>query len=263
MNIETQEPTWDVPPGGYTRKDGMLVLATGKVIEDPLTTMTDEERRAKELETKCSECESRDATRFCEQCGDRFCTTCYNDNHKTGARVKHSWSRLGPIECGECEKEMAARWCVVCDDPFCGTCWESMHRRGRRAAHPYCPIFEGKLDPSALGPDGLPTGDEYTVGPQERGGGEDGEGNGGAAPAADKDLAADVGAAAGAAAADAEFEKDATAGGGFVKYQDDGGQSGHAAYTPPNLSSTHHHVYHHPWHRKRLLVQRSHRRVNV
>ena len=68
MNIETQEPTWDVPPGGYTRKDGMLVLATGKVIEDPLTTMTDEERRAKELETKCSECESRDATRAALLC---------------------------------------------------------------------------------------------------------------------------------------------------------------------------------------------------
>ena len=92
--------------------------------------------------------------------------------------MKHTWSRMGKIECAECEKQDATKWCVVCDDPFCNTCWEDLHRRGNRARHPFCPIKseDGSIDMSAVGPDGKLLGTSYDVGPQKRGGGEDGDG---------------------------------------------------------------------------------------
>jgi hypothetical protein len=103
LNVETGEAETSPPPSGYTKKDGLLVLSTGKVIEDPFTNMTPEEKKAKLLEKKCSECEDRNATRKCDQCGDKYCASCYDDTHTTGARVHHVWQRLGHIECVECE----------------------------------------------------------------------------------------------------------------------------------------------------------------
>jgi len=103
LNVETGEAATSPPPSGYTKKDGLLVLSTGKVIEDPFTNMTPEEKKAKLLEKKCSECEDRNATRKCDQCGDKYCASCYDETHTTGARVHHVWQRLGHIECVECE----------------------------------------------------------------------------------------------------------------------------------------------------------------
>lgn len=177
LHQETGEAFWEVPSIGYTRVDGMLVLATGQVIEDPLLKMTDEERRLKALETLCCECEKNEATRLCAQCGDKFCTNCYNDTHSTGKRATHSWTRLGMIECAECEQNHAKRWCVLCDDPFCLDCWDNLHRRGKRAQHQFCTIDdEGKLNPEAVLQDGRSTGEVYSIGPADSGGGDpDGE----------------------------------------------------------------------------------------
>ena len=51
------EISWEPPAMGYTREDGMLILATNleEAVEDPLNAMTEEEKRAKLLEKKCSE----------------------------------------------------------------------------------------------------------------------------------------------------------------------------------------------------------------
>lgn len=103
LNVETGETETAAPACGYTKTDGFLVLSTGKVLEDPLTNMTAEEKKAKMLEKKCSECEDRNATRKCTQCGDKYCATCYEETHTTGARAQHIWQRLGHIECAECE----------------------------------------------------------------------------------------------------------------------------------------------------------------
>ena len=73
-NKETEEAKWEPPEGGYTKADGKLVLKTGKVIDDPLKSMTEEEKDAKEKETKCADCEKNEATRFCNECGDKYCT---------------------------------------------------------------------------------------------------------------------------------------------------------------------------------------------
>ena len=52
VHAETGETVWEAPAGGYTRLDGKLVLATGRVIDDPFLSMTEDEQRAKKLEKK-------------------------------------------------------------------------------------------------------------------------------------------------------------------------------------------------------------------
>ena len=151
------------------------------MVEDPLTSMTEEERRAKRLEKKCSECEERDATRACEPCGDKFCAACFAETHAQGARAAHAWFRLGHVECAECEgvPRPAVRWCVVCDDPFCALHWDDLHRAGRRAAHPFCPVdpVTGAVDYNAVNDFGEAQGRFLELGPAARGGGDDGFGN--------------------------------------------------------------------------------------
>ena len=158
-NAETDQAVWEPPSSGYCKADGKLVLATGKVIEDPLKAMTEEEKEAKEKETKCSDCEKAEATRFCNECGDKYCTACYNQAHASGARAEHTFERIGPIECEECQSVLAVKWCVQCDDPFCEECYEKIHSRGKRRLHACCNIdSHGNVSPRAWGRDGQPAG---------------------------------------------------------------------------------------------------------
>eukprot|EP00948_MAST-09A_sp_MAST-9A-sp1_P001995 g1995.t1 len=39
----------------------------------------------------CIECDMRKATRVCDQCGDPYCTPCYERVHATGRRKEHTW----------------------------------------------------------------------------------------------------------------------------------------------------------------------------
>lgn len=179
QNVETGESVWSPPASGYVKTDGQLMLSTGKVIEDPLTNLTPEEKKARLMEKLCSECEDRNATRKCDQCGDKFCATCYIETHKQGARAQHVWQRLGHIECAECEgvPKAAVRWCVVCDDPFCALHWDDLHKHGARAMHPFCSIdSNGVIDYEASNSIGERQG-KYAVGPPSVGGGDDGDGN--------------------------------------------------------------------------------------
>ena len=158
-NSQTDEALWEPPPGGYTKADGRLVLKNGKVIEDPQKQMTEEEKEAKEKESKCVDCEKEEATRLCNECGDKYCTACYNLAHATGKRKDHTFIRIGPIECEECGEALATKWCTQCDDPFCDNCFDKIHRRGKRALHAYCNIDgQGQVSPRAWGPDGNPAG---------------------------------------------------------------------------------------------------------
>ena len=47
------EPVWEPPGTGYTKKDGKLVLVTGKVIEDPLNELSEEEKKKREMASRC------------------------------------------------------------------------------------------------------------------------------------------------------------------------------------------------------------------
>eukprot|EP00952_Eustigmatos_sp_NYUAD-ZCMA_P012244 49237-Eustigmatos_ZCMA.PRE.1 len=102
--------------------------------------MSEEQREARRKERLCVECEDKEATRYCRESGDRYCTSCYNKTHAGGKRALHTYAQIGPIDCSECEKEVAIRWCTTCDDPFCAECWGVIHLRGKRLRHAYCAI---------------------------------------------------------------------------------------------------------------------------
>jgi hypothetical protein len=147
------------PRTGYTKTDGRLVLVTGKVVDDPLSRLTEEEKEEKRKGRLCVECEEKDASRLCKQCQDRYCTACYNKTHAGGRRAAHVYAQIGPIDCSECEKEVALRWCTSCDDPFCVDCWSLIHLRGKRLKHAYCPIDrKGNVSLEAIGPNGESAG---------------------------------------------------------------------------------------------------------
>lgn len=117
------------PLAGYTRlADGMLVLADGKVLVDPLEQLTPEERRKKELASKYCWCEEKEATRNCNECAEKFCTDCWvGPTHGKGARARHTWTRIGRPVCEHCVKVFAQRWCTDCDEPYCMGCWGEVH----------------------------------------------------------------------------------------------------------------------------------------
>jgi len=152
-NEETGEALWEPPTTGYTKDDGRLVLLTGKIIDDPDDEATQEEKELKAKQHLCVECEDKAATRFCEDCGDQFCTACFNIAHETGVRAQHTWIRLGIIECAECEEKAGTKWCRMCDDPFCEECWDDVHAKGRRQKHTF----------SQIGADGTVVGENGEV----------------------------------------------------------------------------------------------------
>jgi len=112
------------------------------------------------LDTDCVDCEKVRATRLCDQCGDKYCASCYDKAHpKGGKRESHTYMHIGPIECEECTTSTAVRWCTQCDGPFCMDCWTSIHTNGSRAYHGYCNIdSEGSVSPRAWTADGSAAG---------------------------------------------------------------------------------------------------------
>ena len=83
------------------------MLANGKVLEDPLNKLTEEEKEKRRMQKKCVECEDRDASRFCNQCGDKYCSSCYSKTHAGGKRAAHTYLQIGPIDCSECYNEVS------------------------------------------------------------------------------------------------------------------------------------------------------------
>lgn len=155
LNGVTGEDLWQPPTTGYTKNDGTLVLATGAIIEDPAVTEANELERKKNSETLCCECEERAAIKYCNQCGDKYCTPCFRTSHSTGTRRNHVPEALGPIDCSECELVLCVRWCVSCDEAYCDGCWRKVHSRGKRRFHPFCEVTsKGRIDPRQLTMDG-------------------------------------------------------------------------------------------------------------
>lgn len=87
-NLYTQQVLFEPPPDGYTKKDGMLALLDGRVIEDPVIVAKRE--REKNL-LKCIECDGVAATRRCHECDDIYCDECYDAIHLKGALASHSF----------------------------------------------------------------------------------------------------------------------------------------------------------------------------
>lgn len=152
FNAGTGVALWEPSKSGYTKSDGMLVLTSGEIIEDPLVNLeenseVDAVREQKKQNRLCSECAQRVAIRNCSECGDKFCTKCYKATHATGARRKHNFTATGPLDCTECELVLAERWCVSCDEAYCDSCWRKVHSRGKRRFHPFSEVSdEGRID---------------------------------------------------------------------------------------------------------------------
>ena len=132
-NAERDEALWEPPRQGYTKSDSKLVLRTGEVIPDP---ELDPAANAQH----CVECEDELAARYCADCDDAYCASCYDNTHSAGKRVFHRWEPIGPTRCMECEQEVATRWCVDCDDPYCESCYKVIHAKGKKKRHKWNPI---------------------------------------------------------------------------------------------------------------------------
>lgn len=161
-NEETDTSAWKPPRTGYTKPtNNKLILQNGLMIDDPLYVLTEEQKLARIKEMACVDCEKAQATRYCEQCGDKYCTACYIIAHpKGGRRESHTFIRIGSMECEECGNNIAVRWCTSCDDPFCMECWDKIHTRGnRRLLHKYCSIdTDGNVSPRQWEADGREAG---------------------------------------------------------------------------------------------------------
>ena len=145
LNELTQEALWEPPSEGYTKNDGQLVLANGKIVDKP--DRSGKKKRAPGDEHLCVECAQRVAIRSCNECGDNFCTKCYKETHASGSRKQHTFTPTGPIDCAECEEHLAERWCVSCDEAFCDSCWRKVHSKGKRRYHPFSQVLEdGHVD---------------------------------------------------------------------------------------------------------------------
>jgi hypothetical protein len=88
VNLYTMEVRLEPPADGYTRRDGLLALLSGMVVEDPLIV----EKRERELKLlRCVECEAEAATRKCKECGDIYCNACFDAIHAKGKLAAHSF----------------------------------------------------------------------------------------------------------------------------------------------------------------------------
>lgn len=156
LNNDTGDAAWEPPSEGYTKSDGMLVLANGTIIDDPHDQQeVEDEDDANKREKFCVECTTRVAIRYCNECTDQFCTKCYKDTHALGARKNHTYSALGPLDCTECEQALAERWCVACDEAFCDACWRKVHGHGNRRYHPFSEVSaDGSINPRISTMDG-------------------------------------------------------------------------------------------------------------
>lgn len=187
MNTTSGDTLWEPSSDGYIKLDGMLVLSSGQIIEDPLNKVVatrfdilgnpieeDDSEEAMALAEKmkrklCSECSDRIAIRYCSECGDKFCSKCYKFSHATGNRRRHNYSMIGPIDCTECELVLAERFCVPCDESFCDPCWRKLHSRGKRLFHPFCEVsVDGRIDSKIFTMDGQQVSDYNSTYSQER-----------------------------------------------------------------------------------------------
>jgi len=85
-----------------------LLLKDGRIIPDPHEILKKMELERKKREKWCIECDTNVAVYNCDQCKDRFCLKCWLSNHKSGKRLEHTRTNIGPIPCqGELKKNIA------------------------------------------------------------------------------------------------------------------------------------------------------------
>ena len=152
VSTDGTHPTLEVPPRCYTTIDGDFML-DGHIVPNPLKTMSEQEKLAQLAERRCSECDTADASRLCDQCGDKFCAACYAGVHSTGRRRQHTYTIINVAECAECDNDYATLFCRICDEYFCANCFSHLHRGpicSRHQTEPYDPGLRAKAAAAGL-----------------------------------------------------------------------------------------------------------------
>ena len=62
---------------------------------------TDETAKAAALKNYCVECETAEASRWCDDCEDFYCDACYEMGHAKGSRQSHTWRPIFVDEDGD------------------------------------------------------------------------------------------------------------------------------------------------------------------
>lgn len=88
-NLYTQEVRLEPPAEGYARRDKMLALLDGRVVEDP--DVAAKKAREQHL-VQCVECEAVAATRTCHECEDPMCDECFDSVHAKGKLASHAYA---------------------------------------------------------------------------------------------------------------------------------------------------------------------------
>lgn len=76
--------------------------------------------------SNCIQCEFQVATKFCVQCKDLYCDTCYFDQHKRGMLQKHYYDKV-QSHCDVCKKYVALLKVDPGDKSYCKVCYKKEH----------------------------------------------------------------------------------------------------------------------------------------
>ncbi|RLN54408.1 hypothetical protein BBJ28_00007789 [Nothophytophthora sp. Chile5] len=99
----------------------------------------------------CCDCGHTLAARLCEQCGDKFCASCFVTVHTSSKRrlTTHTWTPLKVIReplvsetdvyCVDCDLRASSRLCNLCGDGFCDSCFAVAHAKGAKRSHTWLP----------------------------------------------------------------------------------------------------------------------------
>jgi len=80
--------------------------------------------------------------------GDPFCDSCYDLQHRSGTKKRHTFKGIEVIKeilkdaeeyCSVCNVRAADRACDPCGDPYCSRCFKETHKTANKKGHSWTP----------------------------------------------------------------------------------------------------------------------------
>ena len=131
---------------GYTKSDGLLVLANGEIIEDPLKAPVSISSLPYHVESYyglhliCFVV--KPLQRLHDEDGEAE-GELDEDDEAEAHRAAHDKKKNARM-CSECSSRVAIRACNECGDKFCTKCYKFLHSTGTRRTHTFTAV--GPLD---------------------------------------------------------------------------------------------------------------------
>ncbi len=82
------------------QQDASYLAPSDKFSHEWIALPTLNKEKLQAGEEYCSECETKKASRCCDQCGDGFCQKCYETLHGKGNRRNHTWEKWQDVRTG-------------------------------------------------------------------------------------------------------------------------------------------------------------------